>query len=137
MARDTSHSVKFFKDFVQADTFPTLIESFKQLCDSLDIDTKDFEAVYAKLKDGIRTVEAVNLWKLLDKRAELNVYNAGNICKGKKVKGSINVSNNSVATFYASLQTIQIASTWVNFVVGFVLVIFFDLLVPRRNFLKG
>ena len=92
MARDTSHSVTFFKDFVQADTFPTIIESFKRLCDSLDIDTKDFETVYTKLKDGIRTVEAVNLWKLLDKRAELNVYSAGNICKGKKVKGSINVS---------------------------------------------
>ena len=88
MARDTSHAshpVTFFKDFVEANTFPTIIESFKRLCDSLDIDTNDFGTVYTKLKTGIRTVEAVNLWKLLDSRAELNVYNNGNICKGKQV----------------------------------------------------
>ena len=85
MARYTSHSVTFFKDFVQSDTFPTIIESFKRLCDSLDIDTKDFETVNTKLKASIKTVEAINLWTLLDKRAEQNVYNAGNVCKGKKV----------------------------------------------------
>ena len=86
MVVDKCNSDALFKTFVQANTFTAIRESFELLCRSLDIDTKDYGTVYEKLKKGVRTDEAVSLWKLLDNRAQQKVYENGNVSSQQKVK---------------------------------------------------
>ena len=86
MVVDHEKSESLFKKFLQANTFTAIRESFELLCHSLEIDTKEYETVYEKLKAGVRIDEAVSLWKLLDNRAQQRIYENGNVSAQQKVK---------------------------------------------------
>ena len=85
MVVDQCNPDALFKTFLQADTFTAIGESFELLCRSLDIDTKDYGTVYEKLKTQIRSREAVDLWNMLDRRAQQKVYENRKICNRQKV----------------------------------------------------
>ena len=91
MVVDRSTSEALFKKFTSANTFTAITESFQLLCNSLDIDAKEYNSIYQNLKALIRTDEAVSLWKLLDNRAKQQVYEDGHVCSQNKVEFYINL----------------------------------------------
>ena len=85
MVQKTGEADALFKAFCQTDGFREILERFQEVCESLDINRDDQGSVYEKLKEGLTVHEAIELWKLLDKRAQQAVYSSGTACTRQKV----------------------------------------------------
>ena len=99
MVADRGHPELLFKEFLQAEGFPDVIAAYHRLCDALDISAQDHDTFYDKLKDNVKTNEAVSLWKLLDSKAQQKVYEGGNICKKQKVRWHYPIVSASLCLF--------------------------------------
>ena len=78
-----------FKDFRATTGFLDTIETFSELCSSLNIDPLQYETVYEQVKQGVKLQEVQPLFKCLDKRASHKEYTndqGKRACCGKKVK---------------------------------------------------
>ncbi|XP_048579098.1 F-actin-monooxygenase MICAL3 isoform X2 [Nematostella vectensis] len=80
---NTKTAPELFDEFIQAGDLMETISVFRQLCESLDINPKNYKTVYSSIKNGLTTWKARSLWAKLDKRAEQNEYKNKPCAKNK------------------------------------------------------
>ncbi|XP_077999828.1 protein-methionine sulfoxide oxidase mical3a-like [Glandiceps talaboti] len=76
---------KLYDKFIEANTLRTIVSSFKELCEHLDIKPNDFNSCYPHLKNRLTSWKPKTLWTKLDKRASHKDYNRNKACTNTKV----------------------------------------------------
>nr|XP_057908349.1 F-actin-monooxygenase mical1 isoform X2 [Doryrhamphus excisus] len=79
-----NHSHVAFDHFVQAQDCKDVQRYFDELCQQLDINSKDFRSFYSKLKERLNYWRAKALWTKLDKRASHPDYQQRKACTKNK-----------------------------------------------------
>uniref|UniRef100_A0A3P8XNY6 Molecule interacting with CasL protein 1 n=1 Tax=Esox lucius TaxID=8010 RepID=A0A3P8XNY6_ESOLU len=77
-----SHAL--FDQFVQAQTCKEVQRTFSELCQHLQVDPRQYQSFYTKLKESLNYWKAKALWVKLDKRAQHQDYQQGKICARNK-----------------------------------------------------
>uniref|UniRef100_A0A674BFM6 Molecule interacting with CasL protein 1 n=1 Tax=Salmo trutta TaxID=8032 RepID=A0A674BFM6_SALTR len=80
----TSPSHALFDQFVQAQTCKEVQRTFSELCHHLQVDPRDYQSFYTKLKERLNYWKAKSLWVKLDKRAQHQDYQQGEVCAKNK-----------------------------------------------------
>lgn len=80
----TSPSHALFEQFVQAQTCKEVQRTFSELCHHLQVDPRDYQSFYTKLKERLNYWKAKSLWVKLDKRAQHQDYQQGEVCAKNK-----------------------------------------------------
>ena len=80
---------KLFDQFCSANTFQTIMSTFQQLCDVLELKPSDHRNFYRKLKTRLTSWKAQSLWSKLDKRASHREYKKGQACTNTRVSSII------------------------------------------------
>ncbi|XP_035595926.1 F-actin-monooxygenase mical1-like isoform X2 [Oncorhynchus keta] len=80
----TNPSHDLFEQFVQAQTCKEVQHIFSELCHHLQVDPKDYQSFYTKLKERLNYWKAKSLWVKLDKRAQHQDYQQGEVCAKNK-----------------------------------------------------
>ncbi|CAB1336639.1 unnamed protein product [Coregonus sp. 'balchen'] len=79
---DPSHAL--FDQFVQTQTCKEVQRTFSELCHHLEVDPRDYQSFYTKLKERLNYWKAKALWIKLDKRAQHQDYQQGKVCAKNK-----------------------------------------------------
>ncbi|KAL1020609.1 hypothetical protein UPYG_G00002390 [Umbra pygmaea] len=79
---NASHAL--FDKFVQAQTCKDVQRTFSELCQHLQLDPRDYQSFYTQLKDRLNYWKAKALWVKIDKRAQHQDYQQGNVCVQNK-----------------------------------------------------
>lgn len=84
---DTTEDVssKLFDQFINANTCGSIMNTFHQLCDILDLKPSEHKNFYSTIKAKLTTWKAQSLWIKLDKRAQHKDYKKGQICANTRV----------------------------------------------------
>ncbi|CDQ72018.1 unnamed protein product [Oncorhynchus mykiss] len=82
----TNPSHDLFEQFVQAQTCKEVQRIFSELCHHLQVDPRDYQSFYTKLKERLNYWKAKSLWVKLDKRAQHQDYQQGEVCAKNKAK---------------------------------------------------
>uniref|UniRef100_A0A4W5QJI9 Molecule interacting with CasL protein 1 n=1 Tax=Hucho hucho TaxID=62062 RepID=A0A4W5QJI9_9TELE len=80
----TNPSHALFDQFVQAQTCKEVQCTFSELCHHLQVDPRDYQSFYTKLKERLNYWKAKSLWVKLDKRAQHQDYQQGEVCAKNK-----------------------------------------------------
>uniref|UniRef100_A0A8C7QM70 Molecule interacting with CasL protein 1 n=1 Tax=Oncorhynchus mykiss TaxID=8022 RepID=A0A8C7QM70_ONCMY len=80
----TNPSHDLFEQFVQAQTCKEVQRIFSELCHHLQVDPRDYQSFYTKLKERLNYWKAKSLWVKLDKRAQHQDYQQGEVCAKNK-----------------------------------------------------
>ncbi|XP_064778374.1 F-actin-monooxygenase mical1-like isoform X2 [Oncorhynchus masou masou] len=80
----TNQSHDLFEQFVQAQTCKEVQRIFSELCHHLQVDPRDYQSFYTKLKERLNYWKAKSLWVKLDKRAQHQDYQQGEVCAKNK-----------------------------------------------------
>ncbi|CAB1330055.1 unnamed protein product [Coregonus sp. 'balchen'] len=80
----TNPSHALFDQFVQAQTCKEVQRTFSELCHHLQVDPSDYQSFYTKLKERLNYWKAKALWVKLDKRAQHQDYQQGEVCAKNK-----------------------------------------------------
>ena len=81
----TNPSHSLFDQFVQTQTCKEVQRTFSELCHHLELDPRDYQSFYTKLKERLNYWKAKALWIKLDKRAQHQDYQQGKVCAKTKV----------------------------------------------------
>uniref|UniRef100_A0A8C7GUT3 Molecule interacting with CasL protein 1 n=1 Tax=Oncorhynchus kisutch TaxID=8019 RepID=A0A8C7GUT3_ONCKI len=80
----TNPSHALFDQFVQTQTCKEVQRTFSELCHHLELDPRDYQSFYTKLKERLNYWKAKALWIKLDKRAQHQDYQQGKVCAKTK-----------------------------------------------------
>ncbi|XP_038866526.1 F-actin-monooxygenase mical1-like isoform X1 [Salvelinus namaycush] len=80
----TNPSHALFDQFVQTQTCKEVQRTFSELCHHLQLDPRDYQRFYTKLKERLNYWKAKALWIKLDKRAQHQDYQQGKVCAKTK-----------------------------------------------------
>lgn len=80
----TNPSHALFDQFVQSQTCKEVQRTFSELCHHLQLDPRDYQSFYTKLKERLNYWKAKALWIKLDKRAQHQDYQQGEVCAKNK-----------------------------------------------------
>uniref|UniRef100_A0A8C7QI90 Molecule interacting with CasL protein 1 n=1 Tax=Oncorhynchus mykiss TaxID=8022 RepID=A0A8C7QI90_ONCMY len=80
----TNPSHSLFDQFVQTQTCKEVQRTFSELCHHLELDPRDYQSFYTKLKERLNYWKAKALWIKLDKRAQHQDYQQGKVCAKTK-----------------------------------------------------
>ena len=75
-----------FDQYCSANTFASIMSTFHQLCDCLELKPSDHQNFYYALKSRLQTWRAQSLWAKLDKRAQHREYKKGKACANTRVR---------------------------------------------------
>ncbi len=84
-AVENDPAAQLFDHFCAANTFQTIMSTFQQLCDLLDLKPSDHRNFYRQLKSRLTSWKAQSLWSKLDKRAAHREYRKGQVCANNRV----------------------------------------------------
>ncbi|XP_035377403.1 F-actin-monooxygenase mical1 isoform X1 [Electrophorus electricus] len=73
-----------FENFVAAKTCKEVRQTFAELCRHLEVDPKDYQHFYIRLKERLNFWKAKELWQKIDKRASHPDYEQGKTCAKTK-----------------------------------------------------
>ena len=84
-ANNDDPASRLFDQFCAANTFHTIMSTFQQLCDILELKPSDHRNFYRQLKNRLTSWKAQSLWSKLDKRASHREYKKGQACSNTRV----------------------------------------------------
>ena len=84
-ANNDDPASRLFDQFCAANTFQTIMSTFQQLCDILELKPSDHRNFYRQLKNRLTSWKAQSLWSKLDKRASHREYKKGQACSNTRV----------------------------------------------------
>ncbi|GAB6029662.1 hypothetical protein CHUAL_014161 [Chamberlinius hualienensis] len=85
LSPESAAASEIYDQFVTAQTFKSILGTFRVLCDTLRIKPTNFPNFYPKLKAKLRSWKVQALWAKFEKRASHKCYNRGKSCANTKV----------------------------------------------------